>query len=405
MAGSDQIGVKNVNGLRGVKGFSRFLGRVLAKSSIPCRVVAATLLGAGLAVVCVGPQAASASQVHITTMKLTSPLYKPHGGPGVTDDYHCTLLNPHIAHDSYIISNRFIPGSPEDHHAGLFLVPPSMVAETEQANVGGKGWTCFGEASLPNEPLSDFGKTPFVTVWAPGHGIDELPRGTGIRIPAGSLFIMQVHYNLLVGDKPVRNSIIVQTVPASAPLVPLSVDLSFGAPDIPCPAGVTGPLCTRTASLANQVQRFGPMAGLTVDGIEALCGRNPTDPPAGDTTTCTSGVASSGYIVRVQAHMHLLGRSFQLTLNPNTAESKTVLNVPNYNFHYQKAYNLATPIPVQAGEPYRVTCSYDPTLAQELPILRRAPSHFVTWGDGSSDEMCLGLTWIAPRMPDAHSSI
>jgi hypothetical protein len=41
----------------------------------------------------------------------------------------------------------------------------------------------------------------------------------------------------------------------------------------------------------------------------------------------------------------------------------------------------------------------------ELPILRRAPTHFVTWGDGSSDEMCLGLTWIAPRMPEERSSI
>ena len=388
-----------------VRDFRRLLAKVLAKCSILGRVVAATLLGAGLAVVCAGTQAASASPVHITTMKLTSPLYKPQGGPGLTDDYHCTLLNPHIDHDSYIISNQFIPGSAEDHHAGLFLVPPSMVAEAKKANVGGNGWSCFGEASLPNEPLSDFAKTPFVTVWAPGHGVDALPRGTGINVPAGSLFIMQVHYNLLVGDKPVSNSIIVDTVPASAPLVPIAVDLSFGAPDIPCPAGVTGPLCDRAASLADQVRRFGQMAGLTVNGIEALCGHNPSNPPAGDTTTCTSGVSANGYIVRVQAHMHLLGQSFELTLNPNTAESKTVLNVPIYNFHYQKAYNLSKPIPVQAGEPYRVTCSYDPTLAQELPILRRAPTHFVTWGDGSSDEMCLGLTWIAPRMPNEHSSI
>jgi hypothetical protein len=367
--------------------------------------VAATLLGSGLAVVCAAPQPASAAQVHVTTMKLTSPLYKPKGGPGLTDDYHCTLLNPHILHDSYIISNRFIAGSAEDHHAALFLVPPSMVPDAEQANVSNKGWSCFGEASLPNEPLADFAKTPFVTVWAPGHGTDALPHGVGIRIPAGSLFIMQVHYNLLVGDKPVSNAIIVHTVPASAPLVPISVDLSFGAPDVPCPAGVTGPLCNRAASLADQVRRFGQMAGFAVNGIEAVCGRNPTDPPASDTTTCTTPVSESGYIVRVQGHMHLLGQSFRLTLNPNTAGSKTVLNVPSYNFHYQKAYNLAKPIAVRAGEPYQVSCSYDPKLAQELPTLRRAPAHFVTWGDGSSDEMCLGLSWIAPRMPDLHSSI
>ena len=62
---------------------------------------------------------------------------------------------------------------------------------------------------------------------------------------------MQVHYNLLVGDKPVKNSLVLHTVPASTPLLPLNLDLMPAPPDIPCPAGVTGPLCSRTASLAN----------------------------------------------------------------------------------------------------------------------------------------------------------
>jgi len=33
----------------------------------------------------------------------------------------------------------------------------------------------------------------------------------------------------------------------------------------------------------------------------------------------------------------------------------------------------------------------DPTLRQELPQLRKLPARYVVWGDGSSDEMCLGL--------------
>jgi hypothetical protein len=44
-------------------------------------------------------------------------------------------------------------------------------------------------------------------------------------------------------------------------------------------------------------------------------------------------------------------------------------------------------------------------LAQELPILRKAPSHYVTWGDGSSDEMCLGLSWISATLPNSHDSL
>ena len=40
-------------------------------------------------------------------------------------------------------------------------------------------------------------------------------------------------------------------------------------PDIPCPTGVTGPLCNRAASLANLGQRFGQSAVDFVDGLEA----------------------------------------------------------------------------------------------------------------------------------------
>jgi len=341
----------------------------------------------------------------ITTISLSSPTYRPKAPPGTTDDYHCTLLDPHLKKNSYVISSQFFPGSPEDHHAGLFLVPPSLAAEANQANIGGKGWTCFGEAGLPNEPINEIASTPFLSVWSPGHGVDDLPKGTGIELPAGTLVIMQVHYNLLVGDKPVKNRLEVQTVPTSVPLLPLKLDLSFAAPDIPCPAGVTGPLCNRAASLAHQGQEFGQSAIGFVNDIELACGRSPSDPPAGNSTSCTFPVATSGYIVRAQAHMHLLGQGFKLVLNPGTPQAQTVLDVPNYNFHYQRAYNLAKPVRVTAGEPLQVTCTYDPTLDQELPILRRAPAHYVTWGDGSSDEMCLGLSWISATLPNSHDPL
>jgi hypothetical protein len=336
-----------------------------------------------------------------------SPVYTPRGSFGGTDDYHCTLLNPHVTQDSYIISSRFVAGSPEDHHAILSLVPPSLAAtaERENAATGGKGWTCFGAPELPDATTLQFQGTEWLSVWAPGHGTDVLPRGTGIRLPAGSLIIMQVHYNLLVGDKPVKNSFVVNTIPASAPVLPLHLQLELAPPDVPCPAGVTGPLCNRAASLANLGQRFGPQAVETVYGLELQCGRNPNDPPAGDTTSCTTPIDRNGYIVRAQAHMHLLGRSFSLVLNPGTPQAQTVLDVSNYNFHYQKAYNLGTPIPVKAGESLQVNCTYDPTLAQELPILRKTPPHFVTWGDGSSDEMCLGLVWTSATLPNSHSPL
>jgi hypothetical protein len=343
----------------------------------------------------------SASAHLITTIDLTmSKAYTPKAPAGATDDYHCTLLNPHVKQNSFIISSQFFAGSPEDHHAILFLVPSSLAATAERDNVGGRGWTCFGEAPLPDTSLAQISNTPWLSAWAPGHGADDLPNGTGILLPAGSLVIMQVHYNLLVGDKPVKNSLVLHTVSASTPLLPLNLDLMPAPPDVPCAPGVTGTLCSRSASLANLGQRFGKSAVGFVNILESICGRNPSNPPAGDSTSCLWPVADSGYIVRVGAHMHLLGATFKMVLNPGTPEAKTILNVPFYNFHYQRSYNLQKPVAVSPGDKVQVTCTYDPKLQQELPSLRSIPPHFVTWGDGSSDEMCLGLMWTSASLPN-----
>ena len=361
-------------------------------------MVATAFTAVGLAMA-----ADSASAYPITTESVSMPhAYRPVAQPRTTDDYHCTLLNPHVTGNSYVISSQFFPGSPEDHHAILYLVPPSLAAAAERADIGGKGWTCFGAASEPGLPVDKILSNPMLSVWVPGHGADVLPRGTGIALPAGSLVIMQVHYNLLVGDKPVKNSLVLHTVPITTPLKPLKLLVMYAPPDVPCPAGITGPLCNRAASLTDLGQRFGQGAVTFVNDVEKACGRNPSDPPVGDSTSCSYPLWKGGYIVRVQGHMHLLGRSFQMVLNPGKPRAKVILNVPNYNFDNQKAYNLSTPVTMRPGDWIGDSCTYDPTLAQELPILRGAPPHFVTWGDGSTDEMCTGLAWYSASPPDPH---
>jgi hypothetical protein len=359
-----------------------------------------------LAATTVSAAASSSSQSPVSTVSVASPRYTPKAAVGATDDYHCSLVNPHIARNSYVISSQFKPGSPEVHHAVLALVPPAMTAQAIAANAGtsGKGWTCFGAPALPGASLAAFISTPFLSVWAPGHGEDVLPKGTGISLPKGSLVIEQVHYNLLVGDKPVTNGLVLHTVPMSTPLLAMQSQYLVAPPNIPCPDGVTGPLCNYEASLNYLNQRFGPGGVVMAKGIDQICGENPNNPPEGDTATCTWRVGSSGYIDRIQPHMHLLGVKFTMVLNPGTPQAKTILSVPNYNFDYQKAYNVA-PIRVSRGEQVQINCDYNPELAQELPILRKAPPHFVTFGDGSSDEMCVGVTWQTVSPPNSHDSL
>ena len=355
--------------------------------------------------------AAGATDTHsgpkTTAIVLQAPsAYRPKAPPGGgTDDYHCTLLNPHLTHDAFITSIDFQPNSPEVHHEITYAVPPDLAAAAEAQNDGGKGWTCFGESGLDTggAARSLNGGTPWLTAWGPGHNISKEPAGTGAPMPAGTLVIMQEHYNMLVGDKPVRSKLTLTTVPASTPLRPLRLNIVAAPPDIPCAPGVTGPMCNRAAELASVGQRFGMGQEALVDGLESLCGRNPSDPPVGDTTTCTWPMYTSGNIVELGVHMHLLGVGMKFVLNPGKPTQQTLLNVTDYDFHYQHGYVLSKPVPITPGDTMGITCTYNPQLQQELPILRKVPPHFVTWGDGSTDEMCLGLILTTPPTAEAES--
>jgi hypothetical protein len=344
---------------------------------------------------------AGASTAKSTTLSMTSATpYTPQAINGGTDDYHCTLVDPHVAQNSFITSSQFFPGSGpsavEVHHAILFLVPPDLVSAAQTANAGGKGWTCFGEPPVLGTGLGQFLSMPWLSAWAPGHGKDVMPVGTGTPLPKGSLVIMQVHYNLLLGDKPVSPRAELTTVPASAKLRPTSIQPLVAVPNIPCAQGVTGPLCDRNAEIANLTKRFGAYMALFDAGMERICGESITNPPVGNSTSCLWHIGQAGYIVRTAPHMHLTGSSMKIVLNPGTPKAQVVMNTPHYNFDYQKANNIKPWVKVSPGETVQVSCTYNPKLQQELPALRKLPPHFTTWGDGSSDEMCLGLIWEVP---------
>ena len=191
-------------------------------------VLVGILVTTGFAVGAV-TSSAGASTPRQTTISLQGATYTPKAPTGGTDDYHCTLVNPHVTKDSYIVSAHFYPNSVEVHHAILFLIPPALAATASADDADGKGWTCFGESALPNSVPTQSGgaapvtktaavtgghggghfqnqisNTPWLTAWAPGHGAAYMPVGTGVQLPAGSLVVMQIHYNLLRGDKPVR---------------------------------------------------------------------------------------------------------------------------------------------------------------------------------------------------------
>ena len=166
--------------------------------------------------------------------------------------------------------------------------------------------------------------------------------------------------------------------------------LQLSAPiELPCADGESGPLCDRTAAIADVTQRFGAEVGDV--GGEAGEPCNNGTPVPGNTQHCDISVPVPITMYAAFGHMHLLGRSIMVELNPGTPRARTLLDVPAFDFDDQRLQVLPTPVDAQPGDTVRITCTHDATLRAQLPQLSGLPPRYVVWGDGSSDEMCLGL--------------
>jgi hypothetical protein len=323
--------------------------------------------------------------------------YLPAAPSGGHDDYHCFLLDPHLATDRYVTGSDVLPGNlAVVHHAILFTVPPDQVAaaEAHDAQTAGRGWTCFGGTALPNKTttaLSALDSAPWLAAWAPGGGESVFGRGTGKLLKKGSRVILQVHYNLREGASPDSTAVRLRLAPAGAHLLALKTMLLVAPVELPCPAGETGLLCDRSRAIQDLTTRFGPDSGRTVAGLQLLCGGSFVHPRAGSTQHCDRRAAQDMTVRAVAGHMHLLGRSISVTLNPGGPRERTLLHRPVWDFDNQGATPLKRPAQVRAGDTLRVTCTHDATLRSQLPELEDEQPRYVTWGEGTSDEMCLGI--------------
>jgi hypothetical protein len=196
-----------------------------------------------------------------------------------------------------------------------------------------------------------------------------------------------------------------RTVPAAGSgLTPLDTMLIPAPVELPCPAGVSSPLCSRDRAVADEQRKYGNIAALIPLGLLYLCDKTFADYPsnvgnARDVgTSCERGVNRPLTIYGVAGHMHLRGFDIEVELNPGTPRRQVLLHIPRWDFHWQDAYYLAQPVNAEPGDVIRVSCRFDNS-ARRQPVVggRRLAPRYVLWGEGTTDEMCLGLLQVATR--------
>ncbi len=308
-----------------------------------------------------------------------------------TDDYRCFLLDPELEKDAWLTGTQVLPGNPDVvHHVILFQVAPEQVAaaEAKDAAEDDEGWTCFGGTGL--DPFQDVNKSSWIGAWAPGGKESVIKPGLGIRLRKGSQIVMQVHYNLLAGQQPDTSAAQLRLAPGKRKYESLTTMLLPAPVELPCRAKYAdGPLCDRDAALADVKERFGA-EGNTADLLHLLCGGKPEP---GNTQTCLRTLSEPITIHGVAGHMHLLGRSIKIEVRPGTPQAQTILDIPVWDFDDQGSRPIK-PITLQPFEQVKVTCTHVQWLRDKLPSFEGQPDRYVVWGEGTTDEMCLGMLQV-----------
>jgi hypothetical protein len=321
--------------------------------------------------------------------------YTPVPRNGGSDEYRCVVIDPRVPDPVFLTGVQFEPQDERiAHHAITYAVPPDGAATVRALDTAddGEGWTCFGmDAGVST--------ASWVDTWTPGGRETLFSGDMGYRLEPGSLLVVQIHYNLLAagGDPPgadraglrlrqtrgTPDTIALDTMPLSAPI------------ELPCAPGESGPLCDRDAAVADVSERFGDGAGRRADWLLARCGYDAPRP--GSTQSCDTRVDAPATVHATRGHMHLLGRSIQVELNPGTPDARTLLDVPAFDFDDQALHVLPRPVRVEPGDVLRTTCTFDAGLRRRLPQLRDLPPRYVVWGEGTADEMCAPLLTVSGR--------
>jgi len=93
-------------------------------------------------------------------------------------------------------------------------------------------------------------------------------------------------------------------------------------------------------------------------------------------------------LASIHPHMHTRGKDFEYRVVFPNGETRTILRVPQYNWHWQLWYNLAEPIDLPPGARIDCTAHFDNS-ANNLE--NPDPTKTVIWGQQSWDEMMVGF--------------
>jgi len=241
-------------------------------------------------------------------------------------DYRYQTHTLRFDEDKYVSAYQVIPGNPSVLH--------HVLATIEYPN---------GEKFPVENRKSEWLDGIFVG-WAPGGEPETFPEGTARKIPKGSSIRFQLHYTTSGKEESDQSTIGI-----------------YFADEKPEKEYITiGP-----ANFRIKIPPHDPAAKFAA----------------------VEPIDEDIILYDLFPHMHYRGKAMNFVLQHPDGKEEMLLNVPGYNFNWQRFYSLKEPVFVKAGSKIIVNAVYDNS---ENNDFNPDPEKTLYFGDQTFDEMLVG---------------
>ena len=276
-------------------------------------------------------------------VEMTEEFAVPASGPEI---YRCFVVPTNLPRNVYISAVEFRPGNPRVVHHLLTFFDTTGAAKTLDDADPGPGYYSYSGPGI--EISGELGG------WTPGSKPYHLPDGVGQPFPKGADVIIQVHYHpsgkperdrsrlgLHFAEEPVKQSF------HWANATNYKFSIPAGAPDVQVKASWYVPA-----------------------DLEALA---------------------------INPHMHMLGHDFRMFVTLPGGRRRDLIHIADWNPNWQEVYYFETPLSLPKGSVVHVVGRYDNSAHARNP---NSPPKLVTFGQKSTDEMCVGYIGIVKKGQD-----
>lgn len=280
------------------------------------------------------------------------------------DDYRYFVLPTNLTEDKIIKAIEFRPGNSKIVHHALFFEDLTGEAAENDALTPEYGFSGFG--SFTGGGIDQTLNQKQYPGYAPGQKPVLFPDGIGQRLSAGADLVMQVHYAPWPVDEFDQSKVNIFFMDDTEETLDREV---LGQIMVPIQSIIGESFFIP----ANTIKTFHGKFDIPIDVS----------------------------LISIAPHMHLLGKHWEVWAEKPDGERINLVKINDWDFNWQGTYNFNRFIVIPAGSTIHAVASYDNTTAN--PNNPNNPPQFVTWGEGTQDEMYyLPINFVLYKQGDEH---